>query len=40
MSFLDPYSPNRRVPLLWVARCALLLVVAGLAALGWWIFGT
>jgi len=31
MSFLDPYSKNRRVPLLLVARLALLLLVALLA---------
>jgi len=31
MSFLDPYSKNRRVPLLLVARLALLLIVALLA---------
>ncbi|HZJ69840.1 MAG TPA: hypothetical protein VFF36_02840 [Planctomycetota bacterium] len=35
MSFLDPYSKNRRVPLLLVARLALLLLVALLAWGAW-----
>lgn len=39
MSFLDPYSSNRRVPLVWIGRLVLLALVAGLAALGWWAFG-
>ncbi len=30
MSFLDPYSPNRRIPLLWIGRAVLLVVVVGL----------
>jgi len=35
MSFLDPYSPNRRISLWWVARGLLLLAVAA-AAWGLW----
>lgn len=27
MSFLDPYSKNRRVPLIWVGRAVLLVVL-------------
>jgi hypothetical protein len=35
MSFLDPYSRNRRIPLVLLARLLLLAVVAALA---WWIW--
>jgi len=38
MSFLDPYAPNRRVPLIVIARLVLLALVAGLAALVWWLW--
>lgn len=31
MTFLDPYSKNRRVPLFFLARLLLLLLVALLA---------
>lgn len=27
MTFLDPYSKNRRIPLIWVGRVALLVIV-------------
>jgi hypothetical protein len=37
MSFLDPYSRNRRVPLLVIARVVLLAVLGGLGALAWWL---
>lgn len=39
MSFLDPYSANRRVPLVWIGRLLLLALVAGLAALAFWLLG-
>jgi len=35
MSFLDPYSKNRRVPLLLLARLLLLLLLALLAWGAW-----
>jgi hypothetical protein len=35
VSFLDPYSRNRRVPLLLLARVGLLVVVGLLAWLAW-----
>jgi hypothetical protein len=35
MSFLDPYSKNRRVPLLIVARLVLLVLLALLAWGAW-----
>lgn len=42
MSFLDPYSSNRRVPLVWIARAVLLALLAllvGLWFLGRWLWG-
>lgn len=39
MSFLDPYSKNRRVPLVWVGRVVLLVFVIGLVLLGRWLWG-
>lgn len=39
MSFLDPYSRNRRVPLVWIGRAALLAIAAGLAWLAWSLIG-
>ena len=30
MTFLDPYSKNRRIPLIWVGRVALLVIVVAL----------
>ena len=38
MSFLDPYSKNRRVPLLWVGRAVLLAVVIGFVLLVRWLW--
>ncbi len=35
MTFLDPYSRNRGVPLIWVGRLVLLAAVALLAWLGY-----
>ncbi|MGQ0552321.1 MAG: hypothetical protein ACT4PU_03795 [Planctomycetota bacterium] len=35
MSFLDPYSKNRRLPLLLLARLGLIALVAGVAAVIW-----
>jgi len=35
MSFLDPYSKNRRVPLLLVGRLALLAIAALLIWVAW-----
>jgi len=40
VTFLDPYSSNRRAPLLLLARLALLAVVALVAWLIWrWMAG-
>jgi hypothetical protein len=38
MSFLDPYSRNRRVPLVWVGRLVLLLLLVGVVVLGRWLW--
>ena len=40
MSFLDPYSKNRKLPLIWIGRLALLVLVVGLYFLGRWIWET
>ncbi len=37
MSFLDPYSKNRRVPLVIVARIALVALLVGLYYLVRWL---
>ncbi len=39
MSFLDPYSKNRRVPLIWIGRVVLLLLVVGVYYLVRWVWG-
>ena len=39
MSFLDPYSSNRRVPLIWIGRAVLLALLVGLWFLGRWLWG-
>jgi hypothetical protein len=35
MSFLDPYSKNRRVPLAWLGRAVLLLIAAAITVMAW-----
>ncbi len=37
MSFLDPYGKDRRLPLLWIGRLALLALAAVVAVLAWWL---
>jgi hypothetical protein len=39
MSFLDPYSGNRRVSLWWLGRLALLAIVALVGWGAWWAWG-
>jgi hypothetical protein len=35
MTFLDPYSKDRRVPLVWIAR---VLLLAAVAVIAWLLF--
>jgi hypothetical protein len=39
VSFLDPYSGNRKVPLVWIGRVVLLVLLVLLFLLGRWIWG-
>lgn len=37
MSFLDPYEKNRRISLFVWLRLLVWLIIAGVAALLWWL---